>query len=76
MGVDSLSLPDRTTEIEVFVLKGRVLPRQKAIDQLNVTDFVIHNIAPRPHLCGPSHRRSTYSLILYFVAVNAAALAG
>ena len=57
------------------MIKGRVLPCQEAIDQLNAIDFVIHNIAPCPQLCGLHTGGLHYSLMLCFVAAKAAALA-
>lgn len=47
-----LLVPGQNNRKRGVCLKGRVLPRQKAIDQLNVTDCIIHNIAPCPQLCG------------------------
>ena len=46
-------------------LKGRVLPRRKAIDQLNVIDFIIHNIAPCPQLYG--HHTGGQRILKLFV---------
>ncbi|WP_300346013.1 hypothetical protein [uncultured Oscillibacter sp.] len=50
-------LVDKVQSCGIPRLKGRVLPGQGALDQLNATDFEVHNIAPSPQSYGRHTRQ-------------------